>query len=193
MADESSLSPIQNDTLHFTKTDGLTVDFNIAKSAMSYDSIDNKPKLTTAVLRVHNLPLGACPSSVAQVVVDGVDPNIKIVRCGPEYFRDCPTISSGIVRIKIQYPTSLDAKIRAHIIGKRTICRRQLIVSIAGDKPKCTLCDQEGHVRKNCPKLDVVCGRCRRRGHTTSECSDAKRLGGGADIQDNNLIEEEEE
>lgn len=59
-------------------------------------------------------------------------------------------------------------------VGVRELDGFKCFVNQLGVKPICLFCQNDGHIKKNCPKRSLKCDRCKGQGHSMSECNFAR-------------------
>ena len=92
-------------------------------------------------------------------------------------------IKNGHIRVKITIKKK-DALHYDSYTGINQINGFRCLISRLGAPPKCLLCNQNGHLKSKCPKLEQKCENCNKIGHLTEKCSLSNRLFDVESIQD---------
>jgi uncharacterized protein YjbI with pentapeptide repeats len=87
-------------------------------------------------------------------------------------------VENGVYRVKIK-TTKLERERVDRLIGKKELSDQRTLITRIGDPIMCYFCEAYGHTQADCEtkkiKGNLKCSKCLRRGHTTEECSIAKR------------------
>jgi hypothetical protein len=94
-----------------------------------------------------------------------------------------------VLRIKLSVPE--EQKKVGRRIGKQSIDDCVVLISRLGDPILCYYCGNYGHSQATCEikkaKANLVCTKCKRKGHESFDCNLARRI--GADKQDEDIEE----
>jgi hypothetical protein len=83
-------------------------------------------------------------------------------------------LCTGNKYVKMKF--NRDQQKRLHeIYGVKAINGQRFIIQMLGHK-NCFLCGQTNHIKKDCPRKDLKCNKCKERGHEEAECTIARRL-----------------
>ena len=99
---------------------------------------------------------------------------LKIEDISEETYKDS-TIKNGVKRVKISFPKDADPIIQS-LPGPTVMYGLKCVFTIAGQKPKCYFCNDDGHNIAKCPHKQSICGKCQQKGHLTQKCSLAEKL-----------------
>ncbi|RNA35898.1 hypothetical protein BpHYR1_048556 [Brachionus plicatilis] len=99
---------------------------------------------------------------------------LKIEEISEETYKDS-TIKNGVKRVKISFPKDADPIIQS-LSGPTVMYGLKCVFNIAGQKPKCYFCNDDGHNIAKCPLKHSICGKCQQKGHLTQKCSLAEKL-----------------
>ena len=123
--------------------------------------------------------------------------NVKILELIEETYKDeMKSIKNGVIRIKISYDYASHSKLLSNV-GISKLGGQSLLVQISGHPPKCTLCLEFGHARRECERAKLKCSKCNKIGHEKEECTFAKQLqsndnGEGSDYEEEEMEAENE-
>ena len=78
--------------------------------------------------------------------------------------------------VKIKYLRSLSKNVNISTGVFKLYEGVNILIQKLGEKPKCLLCGQHDHLKKDCPLKNTFCKKCNKRGHEASGCSFATRL-----------------
>ena len=152
---------------------GLTLHIK-GKAYQLFDANEDQNPYKTQQFRLHWLPYGFETSKVKSFMM-GFSKSIEIISIDEEYCRDdgMTHIKTGNIRIKIRFLKKDEVNVNTgvhKIDGFRTLLTR------IGEKPKCLLCNKEGHVKRECELSKLKCNRCLKIGHIDASCNFANQL-----------------
>lgn len=104
--------------------------------------------------------------------------SVKEITVKNEKFGDIPT---GIYNVTIRYPDINNIKV-PELSGIINICVEKLFITRYGEEPKCLYCNQHGHVKKTCPKFNIICVNCGKKGH--DKCTMATKIMNNEHVED---------
>jgi len=134
----------------------------------------NRTVTLKAVLRFHRLALDTQVFAVKSFLVDQ-----KIamgsIEVEKEKYREekLKNIETGVITAKFSFDIKNYQKVIA-LIGTNNIDQQKCVIQLSGHPPRCLICEQFGHIGKDCPKNKEICPTCNKRGHTM--CSLASRF-----------------
>ena len=145
--------------------------------ANSYEqakAVASNPVTLNVFLRIHWLPFG-----FVEKVVDFIKTEASFLTVqqatADKWEAGKSSIENGIISVKVKY-NILDHDKFLDLAGVQKVHGQSALFQISGAPVKCLYCKVFGHLRKDCPKLQLKCSKCNKRGHNESECSLAKRL-----------------
>ena len=134
---------------------------------------NKKKKVIYEVYKINWLPFCLEESQVKQFIHEIIgNDNIRIKNCFEEKYIDRDhedsiynnlevKITTGIWRVAISYEEDIKINdirgVKNKFYGKRTL------ITKFGDQQKCFGCREFGHVRMECPNVDVICKSCKKR------------------------------
>jgi hypothetical protein len=92
-------------------------------------------------------------------------------------------VRNGIFKVKIEFPLDSFNDI-CYFAGLHWIDGLSALFQLSGTPPKCLFCERFGHIKRNCPKLKMVCQKCNKRGHLAADCNLVKAMFGNNDLED---------
>jgi hypothetical protein len=92
-------------------------------------------------------------------------------------------VRNGIFKVKIEFPLDSFNDI-CYFAGLHWIDGLSALFQISGTPPKCLFCERFGHIKRNCPKLKMLCQKCNKRGHLVADCNLVKAMFGNNDPED---------
>lgn len=97
----------------------------------------------------------------------------RVVDCREEMFQvdgiNDLSFGTGNFRVKVQYDVQIcSVPVKS---GMYELEKRKVLISRFGENPKCLKCNQEGHIRKNCPLNKLKCDKCQKTGHVSEKCN----------------------
>ena len=150
----------------------ILIDANDREDAIK--NTDNKPVTMTVFLKVHWLPTGS-KDKVAKFIEDEVS-FLTVHEAKIEKWEEGKSpIENGIVSVKVSYEI-IDHGRLLDFAGLHKIGDQTALFQIWGAPPKCLYCKLYGHMRKECPKLKTLCGKCGKVGHDEHNCTLANRI-----------------
>jgi len=133
----------------------------------------NRTVTLKAVLRFHRLALDTQVYAVKSFLAD------QKISIGPveveEKYREekLKNIETGVITAKLSFDIKNYSKVIA-LIAANKIDQQKCVIQLSGHPPRCLICEDFGHIGKNCPKDNLICATCHKKGHTV--CSYAKSL-----------------
>lgn len=83
-------------------------------------------------------------------------------------------LSTGNKYVKVKFNNEQQKRLN-EIYGVKKFQNQRFIIQMLGHK-NCFLCGQTNHIKKDCPRKDLKCTKCKERGHEETECTIARRL-----------------
>lgn len=84
-------------------------------------------------------------------------------------------LRTGNLKIKVRVAKDKADSLR-ELVGIKKYQDIRFLVQLSGERPGCFMCGNKSHMKKDCPKLNLMCTKCKGRGHTTDECNMALRI-----------------
>jgi hypothetical protein len=84
-------------------------------------------------------------------------------------------LRTGNLKIKVLVSQDKVENLK-ELVGIKKYQDIRFLVQLSGERPGCFMCGDNSHMKKDCPKLNLVCTKCKGRGHTTAECTMANRI-----------------
>lgn len=143
--------------------------------------------------RLHWLPYGFEKEKIRQFILKQGKTS-EIISIEEEYCREeeMTHIKNGNFRIKLRYPKKDEDK-TSFITGLHKIDGFKTLFTRIGEKPKCLLCNKEGHLKRECELAKLKCAKCLKIGHLDTECTLANKLKSQTLEENLNLPNEENE
>ncbi len=132
-----------------------------------------RPFKMVAFYRIHWLPSDFIESDIVSYIKNCAK-FLTIIGITREKSLFDPKINNGIYKVKVEYDLE-NHKSVLDFAGLHTIGGLGSLVQLAGMPPKCLYCNAFGHVRRNCPKANSFCQKCKKSGHDTTNCNLANR------------------
>ena len=139
------------------------------------DPNSTKPSNKTTILRFHRLPSNLTNQAITNFLNGLKFKELKILDIKNEHHKDFPNITNGVKRVKISYPHSIESQVQA-ITGPIQVAHIRTIITIAGQKPSCYFCMEQGHSVKDCKLKQTACSNCHLIGHCAAKCNIVERI-----------------
>jgi hypothetical protein len=100
-----------------------------------------------------------------------------VVNISDEWYEDKEfkmKVFTGNKYVKMKF-TNEQFKRVGELYGAKLYNNRRFIIQMLGHK-NCFLCGDVNHIKKDCPRKEQKCAKCKERGHVETECNAAKRL-----------------
>jgi hypothetical protein len=165
-----------------------------------YNSVPQKFRLTFATYKIIWLNHAQDLNKIKNMILDlfGARNNeVRIVKCYEEIYKDLDgifddddvegEIKTGNIIFSISHKEEFRAR---EIKGQHTFEGKKIKIIKFGDEKVCHGCKEAGHLIKNCPNRNAVCGICGKMGHLT--CTYATRTASGVNSQEENQEDDED-
>ncbi|RNA02670.1 hypothetical protein BpHYR1_000416 [Brachionus plicatilis] len=139
------------------------------------DPNSNKTNNKTTILRFHRLPSNLTNQAITNFLNGLKFKELKILDIKNEHHKNFPSITNGVKRVKISYPLSIENQVQA-IAGPIQVAQIRTIITIAGQKPSCYFCMEQGHSVKECKLKQTACSNCHLTGHCAAKCNIVERI-----------------
>lgn len=179
-----------NEIFVASKLFGLSLNIK-GKFYKLFDANEDLSPFKTQQFRLHWLPYGFDMNKIKSFITN-FSKSIQVIAIDEEYCRDeeMKHVKTGNIRLKIRFLKTDEIKISTgvhKIDGFRTLLTR------IGEKPKCLLCNKEGHVKRECELSKMKCAKCLKIGHDEASCNLANQIK-SQNLQENlNLPNEDDE
>lgn len=140
------------------------------------DPAESQNPYRFAQYRVHWLPHAFEKSKVKSFMLS-LTKYIEVTAIDEEFCREegMTTIKNGNFRVKIRYLKKDEASINIQT-GLHKLDSFKALLTKIGERPKCLLCNKEGHIKRECELANVKCNKCLKIGHDTVNCNYANQL-----------------
>ena len=101
---------------------------------------------------------------------------LQLVESGMEMIRSpaiMRNVGNGTYRFRVKCPVSQLQTLISRVIGLKRYLNTNVTISMVGLAPKCFGCG-EPHLIRDCPRKNLSCSKCGKRGHTEVECNAAR-------------------
>lgn len=101
---------------------------------------------------------------------------LQLVESGMELIRSpaiLRNVGNGTYRFRVKCPVSQLQVLISRVIGLKRYLNTNVTISMVGLAPKCFGCG-EPHLIRDCPRKNLSCSKCGKRGHTEVECNIAR-------------------
>lgn len=162
-----------DESLHISELIGKTI--RIDDEIFELFEVEDPNRFKTYVYRVLWLPHGFSKTRVQSYFGGN---GRRVIDCIEETFQvdgiDDLFFSTGNFRVKVQFDVEkCSGPIKS---GMASIDKQKVLITRLGEKPRCLKCNEEGHIRRNCPLNELKCEECGKNGHLKEKCSMATRL-----------------